>query len=93
MTIQITTAQVLKSCTGAALFGLGMNLASMVSCQLSDLVRTMVQEAASLVFWSVLSGWQATEVQVLGHTLSLLGCPIEMAETLGSLVQGLGRLF
>jgi hypothetical protein len=92
MTIQFTSAQALKSFTGAALFGLGMDLASTVSCPVSDVVQTMVRDAASLVFWAVLSGWQATQFEVLGHTMSLVGCPVEITQSLGSLVQALGRL-
>jgi hypothetical protein len=92
MTIQTTTAQALKSFTGAALFGLGIDVASMVSCQLTQLLQTLVQEAASVVFWAVIPSWQPSQVQVLGQTLSLAGCPVEIAQSLGSMVQTLGRL-
>lgn len=92
MAIQLTTAQALKSFAGAALFGLGADLASLVSCQISDLLQSIVREAAGTVFWAVLSGWQASQLQVLGQTLSFLGCPVEIAQSLGSLVQALGRL-
>jgi len=92
MTIQTTAAQALKSFRGAALFGLGIDLASMVSCQLTQLLQTLVQEAASVVFWAVISSWQPSQAHVLGPTVSLLGCPVAIAQSLGSLLQTLGRL-
>src|SRR5215813_15258813 len=38
MTSQLTTTQALKSFAGAAIFGLGMDLASLLSCRLSDAI-------------------------------------------------------
>lgn len=85
MRFQLTTAQALKSFAGAAIFGLGMDLASLVSCRLTDALWFTLREGARLLFWGVLNGLPATHTQVLGHDLFLLGCPLQVLHTLGSL--------
>src|SRR5215470_17806726 len=76
MTFQLTTTQALKSFTGAAIFGLGMDLSSLLSCQLSDAIWFALREVARVLFWGVLAGSQATHAQIFGHSLFLLGCPL-----------------
>lgn len=85
MTFQFTTAQTLKSFSGAAIFGLGMDAASLVSCQLNDAIWFTLREGLLLLFWGVLNGLQAAHTQVLGHDLFFLGCPLQIFHTLGSL--------
>jgi len=87
MTFQLTTAQALKSITGAAIFGLGMDLASLVSCQLSNAIWFALREVALVVFWGVLAGSHAP---ILGHSLFLLGCPLDLLRSLGSVAHFLG---
>jgi len=85
MRFQLTTAQALKSFAGAAIFGMGMDVASLVSCHLTDAIWFTLREGVRLVFWGVLNGLPATHTQVFGHDLFFLGCPLQMLHTLGSL--------
>lgn len=89
MTFQLTTTQALKSFAGAAIFGLGMDLASLVSCRLSDAIWFALREVVLVIFWGVLAGCQAS-YQLLGHSWIFLGCPLEMLSSLGSLAHLLG---
>lgn len=84
MTFQLTATQALKSFTGAAIFGLGMNLATLVSCPLSDVIWFALREVALVLFWGVLAGSQASHAQFFGHSLFLLGCPVDLLRSLGS---------
>jgi hypothetical protein len=86
MTFQFTTTQSLKSFVLAAIFGLGLDLASMVSCQATQLFWFVLREAAGLLFWGVL----ASHAQILGHNMFFLGCPLEMLHSLGSLLHFIG---
>jgi hypothetical protein len=90
MTFQLTTAQALKSFAGAAVFGLGLDLASLVSCQLTQVLWLAVRQVVGLLFWSVLNGVLATHTQILGHDLFILGCPLQVLHSLGSLAHFLG---
>lgn len=81
MNIQLTTAQALKTFAGTALCGLGMDAAS---CRLTDVAWRALQETISVVFWGVLT--QAENAEVLGRHLYLLGCPIQILHSVGSLV-------
>ena len=81
MNIQLTTAQALKTFAGTALCGLGMDAAS---CRLTDVAWRALQETISVVFWGVLT--QAANAEVLGRHLYLLGCPIQIVHSVGSLV-------
>jgi hypothetical protein len=85
MTFQFTTVQALKTFAGAAIFGLGMDPASLASCHLTDAVWLVLREAAGLVFWGLAAGWQTSHAQILGHYLFFLGCPLQMLHSLGSL--------
>jgi len=89
MTFQPTTTQALKSFAGAAVFGLGMDLANLVSCHLSDAVWFALRELAQVLFWGVLAGCQASYA-LIGHGWLLLGCPLELLGSLGSLAHLLG---
>jgi len=89
MTFQLTTTQALKSFAGAAIFGLGMDLASLVSCRLSDAIWFALREVVLAIFWGVLAGCQASH-QLLGHGWIFLGCPLELLGSLGSLAHLLG---
>ena len=93
MTIQLTTAQALKSFAGAAICGLGLDAASLVSRHVTDAAWFALRETAGFVFWSVMAGWQATHVQVLGHDVFFLGCPLQLLTSLGSLAHLLGSAF
>jgi len=88
MTLQLTTTQALKSFAGAAVFGLSMDAANLVSRHLSDAVWFALREVAGLLFWGVLSGWQSS--QFFGHSVFVLGCPLDLLHALGSLAQLLG---
>src|SRR5262245_34601299 len=85
MRFQFTTAQTLRSFAGAAIFGLGMDVASLVSCHLTDAIWFTLREGLRLLFWGVLNSLQAAHAQVLGHDLFFLGCPLQILHTLGSL--------
>jgi len=85
MRFQPTTAQALKSFAGAAVFGLGMDVASLGSCHLTDAIWFTLREGIRLLFWGILNGLQATHTPVLGHDLFVLGCPLQVLHTLGSL--------
>lgn len=89
MTIQLTTTQALKSFAGAAIFGLSLDAANLVSSHMSDAVWFALRELAGLLFWGVIAGWQATHPTVLGHGLYFLGCPLELLHSAGSLAQWL----
>ena len=89
MTFQLTTTQALKSFSGAAIFGLGLDVASLVSSHLTQAFWFVLREAAGLVFWGVLSGWQLSHAEIL-HSLPLLGCPVQLVQSLDALVQLLG---
>jgi hypothetical protein len=89
MTFQLTTTQALKSFVGAAAFGLGMDLANLFSCHLSDAVWFALRQLAGMLFWGVLAGCQATYT-LIGHGWPYLGCPLELFESLGSLAHLLG---
>lgn len=90
MTFQLTTTQALKSFAGAAIFGLGMDAARLASCQLTDAVWFALREVAGLLFWSVLNTAQATDAQILGQDVLLLGCPLQVLHSLGSVAHWLG---
>jgi len=90
MTFQLATAQALKSFTGAAVFGLGMDMADIVFCHLTQAFWSALREVVSVLFWGVLAGWQASHVQILGHNLFFLGCPLQILHSLGSLAHFLG---
>jgi len=89
MTFQPTTSQALKSFAGAAVFGLGMDLANLVSCRLSDAVWFALREVALVLFWGVLAGCQASYT-FIGHGWLFLGCPLALLESLRSLAHLLG---
>jgi hypothetical protein len=89
MNIQLTTAQALRTFAGAALCGLGMDLVDAASCRLTDVVWQALQETVSVVSWGVLT--QAGNAEVLGRHVYLLGCPIEMLNSVASLVHLLSR--
>ena len=90
MTFQLTTTQALKSFTAAAIFGLGMDLANLVSCPLGDAIWFALREVAQVLFWGVLAGSEASHVQIFGHSLFLLGCPVDLLRSLGSVAHFLG---
>lgn len=90
MAFQLTTTQALKSFAGAAILGLGMDAARLASRHLTDAVWFALREVAGLLFWSVLNTAQATHAQILGQDLFLLGCPLEVLHSLGSVVHWLG---
>ena len=90
MTFQLTTSQALKSFAGAAILGLSVDAASLVSRHMSDAVWFALREVVALLFWGVLSGWQASHAQIFGHSLFLVGCPLDLLHLLGSLVHLLG---
>ena len=92
MTFQFTTVQALKTFAGAAIFGLGMDAASLASCQVTDALWFALREAAGLLFWGVAAGWQASHAQVLGHNLFFLGCPLQMLHSLGSVAKFLASV-
>jgi len=89
MTFQFTTVEALKTFAGAAIFGLGMDAASLASCHLTEALWFTLREAVGLVFWGVSAGWQASHAQVLGHNLFFLGCPLQVLHSLGSLAHSL----
>lgn len=93
MTFQLTTAQALRSFAGTAICGLGLNAASLASRQMTDALWFALRETAGLVFWGVMAGWQAAHVQVLGHDLFFVGCPLQLLTSLGSLAHALGSIF
>jgi hypothetical protein len=90
MTFQLTTAQALKSFAGATIFGLGTDAASLVSCHLTDAVWFALRQVVGLLFWGALNGVQATHTQILGHELFILGCPLQILHSLGSVAHFLG---
>jgi hypothetical protein len=90
MTFQPTTSQALKSFAGAAILGLSMDAAGLVSRHMSDAIWFALREVVGLLFWSVLAGWQSSHAQILAHSLSLLGCPLQLVESLGALAHFLG---
>jgi hypothetical protein len=92
MAFQFTTVQALKTFAGAAIFGLGIDAASLVSCHLTEALWFVLREAVGLVFWGVSAGWQASHAQVLGHNLLFLGCPLQMLHLLGSLAHFLASV-
>ena len=87
MTFQLTTSQALKSFAAAAISGLSLDATSLVSRHMSDAVWFALREVVALLFWGVLSCWQASHAQAFGHGLFLVGCPLDL---LGSLVHLLG---
>jgi hypothetical protein len=89
MTFQLTTSRALKSFAGAAIFGLSMDAASLVSRHVSDVAWFALREVVGLLFWGVIAGWQATHTTVLGHDMFFLGCPLQLLHSLGSLAQWL----
>ena len=89
MTFQLTTSQALQSFAGAAILGLGMDVASLVSCQLSDAIWFATREVVLVLFWGMLAGCQAS-YQLLGHGWTFLGCPMDLLASLGSLAHLLG---
>lgn len=92
MTFPLTTAQTLKTFAGAVLFGLGLDLANHVTCHVHQLAWFVLQGAAKVVIWGVLAGWQASQIQILGHTL-YPGCPLELALSLRPILDVLGAAF
>jgi hypothetical protein len=90
MTFQPTTTQALKSFAGAAIFGMGMDLASLVSCRLGDAFWFALREIALVLFWGVLAGCQASYTQLFGHGWLFFGCPLDLLQSLGSLAHLLG---
>jgi len=92
MTFQFTTVEALKTFAGAAIFGLGMDAASLPSCHLTEALWFILRQAVGLVFWVVSAGWQASHAQVLGHNLFFLGCPLQVLHSLGSLAHSLASV-
>ena len=92
MTFQFTTVEALKTFAGAAIFGLGMDAASLASCHLTEALWFILRQAVGLVFWVVSAGWQVSHAQVLGHNLFFLGCPLHVLHSLGSLAHSLASL-
>jgi len=92
MTFQFTTVQALKSLSGAAIFGLGMDAASLASCHLTEALWFVLRQAVGLVFWVVSAGWQGSHEQVPGHNLLFLSCPLQMLHLLGSLAHFLASV-
>jgi hypothetical protein len=90
MTFQLTTVQALKTFAGAAIFGLGMDAASLASCYATEAFWFVLREAVGLLFWGVSAGWQASHAQILEQELFFLGCPLEVLHRLSSLVHLLG---
>jgi len=90
MTFQLTTAQALKSFTGAAVFGLGMDMADIVSCHLTQLFWFALREVVSVLFWGFLAGWETSHAQALAHSFSLFGCPLQILHSLAVLAHFLG---
>jgi hypothetical protein len=90
MAFQPTTSHALKSFAGAAVFGLTMDAAGLVSRHMSDAIWFALREVVGLLFWSVLSGWQSSHAQILGLSLFILGCPLQLVESLGALAHFLG---
>ncbi len=90
MTFQLTTTQGLKSFAGAAIFGLSMDAASLVSCHLSEALWFALREVVGVLFWGALAGVQATHTSVLGQTLIFVDCPLQVLHSLGALVHFLG---
>jgi len=90
MTFQPTSTQTLKSFAGAAIFGLSMDAAGLVFRHMSDAIWFALREVAGLLFWGVLTGWQSLHVQIFGHSLFFLGCPLDLLHSLGSLAHLLG---
>jgi hypothetical protein len=88
MNFLITTAQFIKSLAVAAFFGLTPD---QVSCRATALFWHILQEVVRLVFWGLLAGFKASQEQLLGHHLYLLGCPLEMVHSLRPLFHLLGR--
>ena len=86
MTLQLTTTQALKSFAGAAIFGLSLDAASLLSCHMSDAIWFALREVVGLVFWGIVTGWQSSHAQIFGHSLFSLGCPMDVLNLLGSLV-------
>ena len=84
MTFQLTTNQALKSFAGAALFGLSMDAATLVSRHMSDAIWFALRELASLLFWGVLTGWQASHGQIFGQSMFSLGCALDLLHSAGS---------
>ena len=89
MTIQLTTAQALKSFAGTAIFALGLDAASLVSRHMTDAAWFVLRELASVLFWGVLAGWHSSQ-QIFGHSLFFLGCPLDLLHSLGALAHLLG---
>jgi hypothetical protein len=88
MNFLMTTAQFMKSFAGAAFFGLS---SEQVSCRLTAVFWHILQEVVRLVFWGLMAGFKASQEQILGHHLYLLGCPLEMVHSLRPLLHLLGR--
>ena len=86
MTFQFTTTQSLKSFALAAIFGLGLDVASVASCQLTQFFWFLLRQAVALLFWGVLAGWQSSHAHILGHNMFFPGCPLEIVHSLGSLL-------
>ena len=93
MTFELTATQALKSFLGAAVCGLGLDFASLTSSRLSDVAWFALREVAGFVFWGALAGWQATHVQVFGHELFFLSCPLQALHSLGSLAHLVSTTF
>jgi hypothetical protein len=89
MTFQFTTTQSLKSFALAAIFGLGLDAASVASCQLTEFFWFVLRQAVALLFWGALAGWQSSHAQIPGH-IFFLGCPLEIVHSLGSLLHFIG---
>ena len=90
MTFQLTTTQALKSFAGAAIFGLSMDAASLVSCQLSEVVWFALREVVGVLFWGALAAVEATNASVLGHPLFFVDCPLQALHSFGALAHFLG---
>ena len=89
MTFQLTTSQALKYFAGAALVGLSMDAASLVSRHMSDAIWFALREMAGMLLWGVIAGWQASHTTVFGHEVFSLGCPLQLLHSVGSLAQWL----
>jgi len=92
MIIQITSAQAMKSFAGAALLGLGLDLADAASCHLTHLFWLVLQKAASVVFWGILAGGPSSQVQILGQPVYFLSCPLQILASLQSLLHTIGSI-
>lgn len=75
MTFPLTTAQALKSLAGVVLFGLGLDPARFVSCQLRQLLSFAIREGIGLLFCGVpVLAWLARTVARARFPGAFSGC-------------------